>query len=628
MIKKIQRAFQLVKNMGGRYVFFRTGFELRKRLGLLKKKFPVEPAFQSYYTLDDWRSSAKPFFFESRESIKFEKRFSPELQSNYDRLKEFKYPFFSSLEYELGAKHDWVTNPDNGFKYDKDLHWLDVNDFDRNAGDIKFVWEPSRFSHLYTIIRYDYHSGQDSSEQVFAEIESWLNGNNINQGPNFKCSQEISLRILNWTFALYYYKNSPSLTAERFDKIQHYIFWQTEHVYHNINFSRIAVRNNHAITETLLLYLVGLLYPKYPGAAKWKQKGKAWFEQEIAYQVYEDGTFLQFSMNYHRVVVQLLTWALKLSDLNGERFKNVVYERAKKSLTFLMNCMNAEDGWLPNYGNNDGALFFKLNDAHYRNYMPQLESLSYALNKGWEFTKFEDALWYGLSNEVKADPIEMEKGSISFEQGGYYLYRPTTESLNFIRCGSHKDRPAQADNLHLDIWYGGKNILHDGGTYKYNSDERNLKYFMGTRSHNTVMLGDNDQMEKGSRFIWYHWSQCEQVSTQEADEFFLFEGTIKAFQHLNKGIRHKRTIKIAKNEPRWEVTDVILNKPTALPLNQLWHTSYLHELNFEATLLSGEKVLAQIGEGYYSSFYGVKEPCDEVAFATNENTITTIITIK
>ena len=128
--------------------------------------------------------------------------------------------------------------------------------------------------------------------------------------------------------------NSSFLTEDIFDKIQFAIYWQMDHVYKNINFSRIAVRNNHAITETLALYLVGLLYPQFPGAEKWKQKGKDWFEEEIAYQVYEDGTFLQFSMNYHRVVIQLLTWAIVLAEKNNESFSPVVYERAKKSLNF------------------------------------------------------------------------------------------------------------------------------------------------------------------------------------------------------------------------------------------------------------------------------------------------------
>src|SRR6202008_329474 len=94
---------------------------------------------------------------------------------------------------------------------------------------------------------------------------------------------------------------------------------------------------------------------------------------------YEDGTFLQFSMNYHRIVVQLLTWGITLCEKNGERFAPVVYDRAKKSVTFLRTCMVEENGWLPNYGANDGALFFKLSTAHFRDYRPQLQALAATL---------------------------------------------------------------------------------------------------------------------------------------------------------------------------------------------------------------------------------------------------------
>ncbi len=82
----------------------------------------------------------------------------------------------------------------------------------------------------------------------------------------------MSLRVLNWTFALYYYRNSPALTPEIFEQSQHTIYWHYHHIYHNINFSRIAVRNNHAITETLALYLIGTLFPWFPNAADWKRK--------------------------------------------------------------------------------------------------------------------------------------------------------------------------------------------------------------------------------------------------------------------------------------------------------------------------------------------------------------------
>jgi len=626
VFEKIKKAGRVLKNMGWRYVIFRSGFEFKKRTGLLKKSFPLNPELKSFYTLNSWKNNAQPFFFNTKDELQFKLPLSEELTIAYKKISAFEYTFFSSLEFNLGNDFDWITNPETGFKYNGSAHWIDINDYSKDAGDVKFVWEPSRFSNIYTFIRYEQYSGIDCSKQVFAEIENWINKNEINRGPNFKCSQEISLRILNWTFALYYYKNSPNLTEDLFEKIQHYIYWQTHHVYHNINFSRIAVRNNHAITETLLLYISGTLFPEFPEAARWKKDGKRWFEEEIAYQIYEDGTFLQFSMNYHRVVIQLLTWAIRLADLNGDGFNSIVYDRAKKSLLFLTNCMNKNNGWLPNYGANDGALFFKLSDNHYRDFRPQLEALSYALGFKWQLGTFEDANWYGLKPGNSKEEIDIINGTTAFTKGGYYTFRQEN-SFTFIRCGNHHDRPSQADNLHLDIWYNGINILHDAGSYKYNTDEDTLKYFMGTRSHNTIMLDDYDQMEKGPRFIWYQWSQCENVKAEENKNTFTFEGTIKAFQHLRKNITHTRKVVIHKDKLVWEIEDIISGKPEEIKLNQLWHTCYPELLVFDG-VAGGHKIEPQLRTGYHSVFYGKKDVCTEMVLSASGNSIKTIISIK
>ena len=77
------------------------------------------------------------------------------------------------------------------------------------------------------------------------------------------------------------------------------------------------------------------------------------------------------------------------------------------------------------------------------------------------------------------------------------------------------------------IWIFGireKNLLFDGGSYKYNTTEKLLRYFMGTESHNTIMLDGYDQMLKGSRFIWYNWSQAEVGSLKETEDAYIFEG--------------------------------------------------------------------------------------------------------
>jgi hypothetical protein len=624
----LKRSVDVARNMGWRYMAFRSVYELQLKSGRLKKNFPEAPPFVQYLSLEQWKASPVRFFFSSRNEMIVPKVPLPSLKERYQQIRQGRFPFFNGPLLDLGQQHNWMQTPDTGYIYDAARHWTTINDYSREAGDIKYVWEKARFAYLYDVIRYDYHYSEDCSGWVFAEILSWINANQVNCGPHYKCSQEISLRVLNWTFALFYYRNAPALTTEVFDKIQYAIYWQLHHVYENINFSRIAVRNNHAITEILALYLGGLLYPQLPGAAKWKASGKYWFEQEIAYQVYADGSFLQFSMNYHRVVVQLLTWALRLAQLNGEHWNGMVLEQSRQSLVFLRASMNDSNGWLPNYGANDGALFFRLNECHYRDYRPQLQALAVLLDMDAALPEpCEDLYWYGLRPGKRLTPVlQPFKSCYQFTAGGYYICREK-EGLTFLRCGNHKDRPSQADNLHLDIWYKGMNILMDAGSYKYNTDEATLKYFMGTASHNTVMLGDYDQMEKGPRFIWYNWTQCESANLRETGTEYIWEGVISAFRHVARGIRHFRRVRKMKDRPVWIVEDHIHNKPPGLPMLQLWHTPVPERLKWSAYDRGGKLLQPQRRAGKHAALYGVLEASTEIVFTTDCDKITTEISV-
>lgn len=615
--------------MGLRYVWFRLTYELRLRTGFLKAKFPINPPIKSFASLSNWRELPVQFFFESRETLQRNNPSSTNqppniaLEKQFDEYKKGNLLFFSAKYLPVA---DWLTNPSNGYRYDIAKHWTQIPDFSPTAGDIKYVWEKSRFAFLYPLIRYDFQVNEDLSETVFKEIDSWIASNPINCGPNWRCSQEISLRVLNWTFASHYYKNSPLLTEARFERIIHTIYWQTRHVEANINFSRIAVRNNHAITETLTLYLVGLLYPFFPESTRWKTLGKQWFEEEIAYQIYEDGTFLQFSMNYHRVVVQLLTWAIRLSELNNERFAETVYDRALKSVAFLRACQDEKMGWLPNYGNNDGALFFPLNSTHYRDYRPQLSALEAAL--GTESEAVEDRIWYGLKNlsgQSKTVSTELH----SFSKGGYYSLKET-DTLTFIRCGAYKDRPFQADNLHLDIWVNGENILRDAGSYLYNTDEKWVRYFAGTAAHNTVMLGDFDQMQKGPRFVWYDWVKEAKGRWKIEDEKFIFEGKICAFMQLGRHIYHHRQVTKIKGESKWIIEDWLENAPNNLEMRQIWHPSesFFEKYSIHAFGQNGTSLAAIQTQGWYSSLYGIKEPAPQITFTASKHRIRTEIQAK
>lgn len=631
-MSKIKAGLQILKNMGLRYLFFRVIHIISIKTGYFKRKFPIDPQQIGAISLECWRKNTPPFFFSGKNIPNLKKKESLLLKNLFCEINDGTLTFFGKLKYHLGKDYDWVTNPTSGHKFDINQHWSSINELSKESGDIKFVWEKARFSFVFDLIRYDFHNDIDCAELVFSEINSFIEKNPINQGPNYICSQEISLRVINWTFVLYYYKDSKYLTDRLFQKIMNSIYWQIHHVYHNIKFSRIAVRNNHAITETLMLYLSNLLFPFFPDMKEWSEKGKKWFEEEIDYQIYNDGTYLQFSFNYHRVVIQLLTIGISIAKLNNDTFSPEIYEKARKSLRFLYTSMDSYSGMLPNYGSNDGALFFKLNDNDFRDFRAQLQALSYALNVQSEYDFkniiYEDNYWIGFSlKDINKKSKKSNTGVFQYDKGGFYVIRDL-ESLTFIRCGRHKDRPAQADNLHLDIWYKGVNCFRDNGSYLYNTDSELVKFFMGTKSHNTVILDDFDQMLKGPRFIWFNWSQAIKADVKEFDDRIEFEGSILAFGYLDKKIQHNRKVIKLKRSAKWIVEDEILGTEKYV-MKQLWHFNpeVVELIHIKATDEEKSPLVRQSNEGWYSSYYGVKEKTNYWSFSTKKRKIITEIAI-
>lgn len=632
LLNKVNLGFQLWRNMGSRYVGYRVRHELDKKLGRLVNRHPVHPDPKSWMSVDAWKKSPPKFFFQSRKDLDHARQPTDSMRDKAQKILAGNIQFFSDEWLDLGEDYDWVTNPITGFRYNNSQHWSKIQDFDLTQGDIKYVWEKSRFSYLLTILRYDYHFDQDHSAFVFSQMEDWIAHNPVNQGPNWRCSQEISLRIINWCFVLYFYKDSPELTGQRWDKIQHVIYWSLHHVYHHIDFSRIAVRNNHAITETLMLTVSELLFPFIPETKKWSKKGRGWFEKEIRYQVYADGTFLQFSMNYHRVLVQLLSFGLALTENHQKPFSETVYTRARASVNFLFQCQNEKDGFLQNYGSNDGALFFPLADQQYGDYRPQLSCLYRILSKKDLYIDggFEEQNWIKSNNDKALFPfqgLQKHYGLLAFKSGGYFLIREK-KSLTFIRCGNHKDRPLQADNLHLDIFESEENILYDAGSYKYNAIPEILRYFTGTLGHNTVTLDRKDQMLKGSRFIWFYWTQQKSVRYFETDTHFVFEGEIQAFTYLKAGITHRRKVSKKKGESIWEIEDEVNAAPAGLKMLQHWHVSKLGNLEIYSQNRAAEPVKSEKEDSFRSECYGRYTKEEMITFSSETHFLRTTISVK
>ncbi len=618
-----------IRENGLQNVLERSWYESQKRLGIISRKNPDTWNSEFPISRSAWLQTNTKYLFVSKNSLTIPKDRAQTHQLNAQIILTGRRRYFNDSVFAESKTDRWFTHPVDHYVYDKNKHWTKYKELSPER-DIKYIWENSRFCYLYDIIRYDYHFNKNYAAFVLGEMNSWIDENKFNKGPHFISSQEIGVRILNWLFAIYYYSKSELLTDELFKKILQSIYEQVAHIEANLSFSQKFVRNNHIITEATAIFVFSILFPQVNEAAVWLKKSKNILEKEIDYQIFEDGTYLQYSMNYHRTIIQLLTLNFTLAQNNNIIFDKKVYEKATLSLQFLISSCDTTNGKLPNYGANDGSLFFPLNNNNFSDFRPQLQALANSIGQTcFSETVYEDLYWYGITQNTTLLPeLKAKQGSSVFKESGYYTYRDNN-TFTFIRCGDHKYRPSQADMLHLDLWYKDLNFMRDGGTYLYNTDKTTIKYFAGTASHNTIMLDDFDQMLKGPRFIWIYKTKCLQAEIAETDTEFQFTGSILAFKHTGAWQHIKRTVSRSKTEMKWKITDELLT-PGNFTVRQIWNPVSEFNSLFKISAIDQNNIniAPEYCKAYFSESYGTRTETEQIIFNTKTNKITTIISLR
>jgi asparagine synthase (glutamine-hydrolysing) len=319
-----------------------------------------------------------------------------------------------------------------------------------------------------------------------------------------------------WVFAFYGFADSPHSTPEWIVTLAAMIAIHAQRIERNIAYAR-SQKNNHAISEGVGLWTVGVLFPEFKEAKKWRELGRRVIKEEAHRQIYDDGSYIQHSMNYHRLMLQDYLWAVRLGQINGYAFSAELLERFRLATEFLYQMMDQKTGRVPNYGANDGALILPLNSCDYLDYRPVVQAVSYLLDGERRFETGpwdEDLIWLFGVEALNASSKNIEQRNINAHTGGYYTLRGS-QSWGMIRCHSYRDRPCHADMLHFDLWYKGVNLLRDAGTFQYYCEPPWEHYFKSTAAHNTVEVDGKDQMEKGSRFLWYNWTKSKLRHSEE-----------------------------------------------------------------------------------------------------------------
>ena len=103
---------------------------------------------------------------------------------------------FGHLPVPIGpAPPNWHANVMDGSVQDAgDRAWWTIPDF--GSVDIKTVWELSRFDWVIAFVQMAATGEAPALARLNAWLDDWLAANRPGRGPNWKCGQEASIRLL------------------------------------------------------------------------------------------------------------------------------------------------------------------------------------------------------------------------------------------------------------------------------------------------------------------------------------------------------------------------------------------------------------------------------------------------
>ena len=612
----------------------------------LKDHIPSSPE-----TYTQWRQQNSPkFFFESfraersgasrradEAQISSDVPWNPQLAvEEADRILNGELKYFAHKFVESGFPPDWHKDPVSGKKLDSKKHWSEI--LDDGDVDIKFIWEASRFSMVYPLVRaYAATLAEKYAEGFWTLLESWAESNPPNTGPNWMDGQEVALRILAWTFGYYQFSNSPTATPHRTAQFTIMVAAHAERIYKNIDYA-ISTHSNHTMSEAFGLWLVGLLFPELKEADKYFALGRKLLEQEAAAQVFPDGTYSMYSLNYHRFVLHIYLYGLRLAELNQSPVSSLVFDRVSASIDYLSQLIDPETGQMPVYGSNDGALFLPLNNCDFIDYRPLLQLGFYLTKREFLFDPGpwdEDIFWlYGdIPSPSYLFPLkEWTANQVGFPHGGIYLLRGAN-SKAIIRCTDFSPRPSHADQLHVDLWFHDVNIACDAGTYLYSGEEKWRNGLAHTAVHNTVTVDHLDQMKMLTRFTWTDWAQGSVLRQKET----FWQGEHDGYKRLPDPVNHKRSV-LSLGEDRWLIVDHLTGKQNHqyalhwllndFPYEQEENTILLSltslKYRVQMGLMDGKSTLSvaradsNSTRGWRSRYYGDKQPAISATLETDQ----------
>lgn len=296
--------------------------------------------------------------------------------------------------------------------------------------------------------------------------------------------------------------------------------------------------HNHTIKEMSGLAHAGAVWPQFKGAGEWRRYGIEMLAGELARQFYPDGVHQELSAHYHRSALEYYVWVKDFMASAGTPLPGQFASAIEKSADYLaMTLSPSGHGLLNNNGD--------LDDNRER-------VLTLARRFGREDWRFA-----ATGGEGGAAPARQ---SVFYPWAGQAVMRDgwgPDATFAVIDVGPWGAAHQHNDKLNLVLAGYGRDLLVDGGRYRYEATDPVVMYLRGSSGHNVILLDGKGQKPD------------DRVATAPlADAFFtspavdFAQGSFTAgFEGLAGDARHQRALIHVRSGPIIVIDRIVTDRP-------------------------------------------------------------------
>lgn len=329
---------------------------------------------------------------------------------------------------------------------------------------------------------------------------------------------EVSHRLQDQTAQFQYFLPSKAFTPEF---LTEFLVNYNKHARHIMK--NYSDQGNHLLFEAQRQIYAGAFFPEFKEAEEWRRSGIDILNREIGVQVYPDGGQFELDPHYHLAAINIFIKALGIADACGfgNEFPQKYKDTVEDMIMFYANIS------FPDYTNpcfSDAKLTKK--SGVIKDY------------KAWSkiFPKNETIRYFATDGKEGKLPDYKSKG---FKYTGFFVFRNSwgPEAIQMVvKAGPKGFWHCQPDNGTFEMWFNGKNLFQDSGSYVYAGEGEVMndrKWHRQTCVHNTVTL-DNRNMD----------------STQSVTRLWIPDGDVQTLVTENPsydGFRHRRSVFFVDN---------------------------------------------------------------------------------